>query len=281
MTALVPRVRLGGRLAFSERSLGLGIVVTLAIAFAVVPLLSPYEVTDLVAAPMLPPSADHPFGTDLVGRDIFVRVFAAGRSNLLITVVGVAICLVAGTVAGVAIGCAGPRVRAMALRIVDALLGIPALLLILALVAVMGETQVVPFLPATISTVIVAIAVVGWAPYARLAAAQTLVIRQRESVVAARLLGYGRVRVLVRHIALAVVGVNLSFAATHAILTTGLTASLAFLGTGVQEPTPELGAMMQAGVALMSTAWWITIIPGVAVLVLGVGFALMADTLKD
>jgi peptide/nickel transport system permease protein len=265
-----------------EGSAGLAIVLVLAAAFAIVPEVSRHGPSEIVAAPLQAPSWDHPFGTDTLGRDIFTRAFAAGLTDLSITILAVSLSLGIGTCIGVVLGTVpSARVRAVALRLVDAVLAFPFLILVLALVVVIGNAQLVPGLPAGAATIVIAIAAVAWAPHARLATATTLTLRNRESVVAARLLGYHQLRILARHILPSVVGVCVSFAATQAILTTALTASLAFLGAGVQEPTPELGAMMELGIALLTTAWWVTMIPGAIVLLLGVGFALVADALSD
>ncbi|GHF59611.1 peptide/nickel transport system permease protein [Amycolatopsis bartoniae] len=273
------RRRRSPRQALVERVVGLTILVLAAVAFVVVPLVSTASPTALADLPQQSPSAAHWFGTDSLGRDSFVRVFAAGWTDLLITVLAVTICLIAGTVSGVGIAaCPGP-IRSVVLRLIDALLAIPHLIVVLALIVLLGQQQLIPLLPASASSIVIAIVMVGWAPYARLTVTQALVLRERESVVSARLLGYSRARILLRHTGPAMMGVNLSYAATQAVLTTGVTASLAFLGAGVPEPTPELGMMMQQGVALLPTTWWITVIPGLFVLVLGIGFALVADSI--
>jgi len=261
----------------TERVLGFGILGVCLSAFIVVPYVS-QDPSSLNALPQQPPSGRNWFGTDWLGRDIFARVFDAGRLDLLITLVGVSICVLSGVLIGLIAATSHRYVRAVIVWLTDAFLAVPFVVIVIALVNVIGQTNVLPFLAPSVDALLLAIVLVGWAPYARLALAQALAMREREHVVAARLLGYGRLRILLRHIAPGVMGTNMSYGASQAVSTIGLIASLAFLGAGVREPTPDLGAMMQGGVELLPVAWWITIIPGLFVLVLGVGFALVADS---
>lgn len=261
----------------NERIVGLGILGVSLSAFIVVPFFS-RDPNALASLPQQPPSGKDWFGTDWLGRDIFSRVFSAGRMDLFITVVGVVICVVLGVLLGLVAAVANRYVRAVIVWLADAFLAIPFVVIVVALVNVVGQRNVLPFLAPSVNALLLAIVLVGWAPYTRLAMAQALAMREREHVVAARLLGYGRIRILLRHIAPAVMGVNMSYGASQAVSTIGLIASLSFLGAGIQEPTPDLGAMMQGGVALLPVAWWITIIPGLFVLLLGIGFALVADS---
>lgn len=267
------------RFLLSEREIGLGILLAAAAAFLVVPLIDPTSPSALIAAPSQPPSWQHLFGTDQLGRDVFVRVWAAGRVDLGVTAGSVFVSLCAGTLAGLVISTLPAALRTLALRLVDAILAIPYLVLVLALAAALGNRQVLPGLPRGVGAIVIAVIIAGWAPYTRFTVASALALRERESVVAARLLGYGYLRILLRHIAPATLSTNLSYAAIQAVSTTGLVASLAFLGVGVPEPTPELGQMMQEGIALLPVAWWISIVPGIVIAVLGIGFGLIADSL--
>lgn len=261
----------------NERLVGAGILLVSLLAFIIVPFFT-QDPNALVSLPQQAPSATHLFGTDQLGRDIFARVFAAGRLDLLLTVVSTGLSVLVGMLVGLLLAQLHRRVRAVLMRVVDAVLAIPFVLIVVALVNALGTRRTLPFLTPSVGSMLIAIVVVGWTPYTRFTVAQALVLREREHVVAARLLGYGRLRILARHVAPAVVGVNLAYAASQAVALIGLIASLAFLGAGVQEPTPDLGAMMSGGVSLLSVAWWITIIPGLFVLLLGVGFSLLADS---
>ena len=261
-----------------ERVAGIAILVVAALAAIIVPFVSAYQPAALVAVPASPPSAAHWFGTDELGRDLFVRTFYAIRVDLGITISAVVLSLAIGVCFGLAIGLS-PRPVAEALqRFVDAVLAIPYLVFVLAIVAFARSHQILPFAPSGFGAIIVALAVTGWANYARITAVQTRVLMRRDSILATRLLGYSPARIIVRHVVPEVIGPNLSLAGSHAILVTAATASLAFLGAGVTPPTPELGAIMDGGTPLIGTAWWISVIPGIAIVVLGAGFSLIVDS---
>lgn len=282
-TTVAKRRRIGRRLFRThsiERVWGVVLLFALTASFVIVPLFA-NDPNALVGMPMQPPSADYWFGTDWLGRDLFSRIFHAGRIDLLIVVSGVGICVLLGTLIGMLIANAGRPMRAVLMRVIDAFIAVPFIVIVVVLVNVMGHEQWIPFVPPSVGALIMSIAVVSWAGYARLTVGQALALREREHVVAARLLGYSRWRILVRHVAPSVMGVNMSFAASAAVGVVGLVASLAFLGAGVQEPTPDLGAMMAGGLQLLPVAPWITMIPGMVVLLLGMSFALIADANQD
>src|SRR5262249_14938334 len=155
-------------------------------------------------------------------------------------------------------------------RLIDAVLAIPFVILVLSLVLVLGAQSRIAGLPSGVGTIVLAIVLVDWAIYARIARGETVSVRDREFVVAARLLGYSHWRVVLKQVTPNVAATTISYAATDAILIIIGTASLAFLGAGIQEPTPELGNIMFEGHDYIATAWWITVLPGIVVLVLGV-----------
>jgi peptide/nickel transport system permease protein len=257
-------------------------VLGLCAAFVVVPEVSAYRPADFVDLPNLPPSGRHLFGTDALGRDLLTRAFAGGRNDLLIVALAVSLSLAIGTSVGILVGLTRSRlISETVLRVIDAVLAIPFVILVLSLIIVLGGTSRVLGLPPGVGTVVAAIVMVNWAVYARLARAQTLGLRDREFVVAARLLGYSRRRVVLRHVAPNVLATTLSYAATDAVLVIIGTASLAFLGSGIQEPTPELGNIMFQGHSYLATTWWVTILPGLLVLLLGIALALIADSYND
>lgn len=260
-----------------ERAWGFAILIALTLSFIIVPFFA-QDPNVFGGLPRQAPSSEHWFGTDWLGRDMFSRIFHAGRIDLTIVLTGVGVCLALGTFLGLVIANSPRAVRAIMMRVIDAFLALPFIIIVVVLVNVIGHQQVVPFVAPSVGAMILAIAAVGWAPYARLTVGQALILREREHVVAAKLLGYGRLRILVRHVAPSVMGVNASYAASQAVGTVGLVASLAFLGAGIQEPTPDLGAMMSGGLQLLPIAPWITLIPGMLVLLLGIGFALVADS---
>ncbi len=266
----------------AERIVGAGILGVLCLAFVVVPIVSSYSADGIVGPPNSPPSTSHLFGTDSLGRDLFTRSFAGGRTDVLIAGLSVVISVALGTIIGVLLGLTRQRfLAALGLRFIDAVLAIPFVILILSLVIVLGAQTSVLGLPKGVGTVVLAIVLVDWAIYARLARTQTLALRDREYVLAARLLRYSKARILLRHVAPNVIPTTFSYAAADAILVIMGVASLAFLGSGIQEPTPELGNIMYQGHNYLATTWWVTILPGIIVLLLGASFALIADSLED
>lgn len=265
-----------------ELRAGVFIVVLVAVMSILVPIISPYSTEGFVATPLQPPSWSHLFGTDEFGRDLFTRTFAAGRLNLGIAAAGVIVPLAIGTVIGVVVGSSRRRwIDTVVMRFVDGIIAIPFVVLVLALVVVIGTQRTLLFLPAGVPALLIAIYATAWAIYARLARGQTLAYRSREYVLAARLLGYSRTRIVLRHLLPPVFSTTATYAASEAILIVSVTASLAFLGAGVQPPTPEWGALIYEGRNLLPTAWWLSVLPGVVLAVTGFGFALIADAIVD
>jgi peptide/nickel transport system permease protein len=275
--------RLGATQLFGARRLargiGLGIVTAILVLSIVVPIVSHYSPDELVAQPYLSPSRAHLFGTDDVGRDVFVRTFAAARIDLFIVAMGVTTSLVFGTIIGVLAATAKHRIWETALmRVVDSLIAFPFVVLVLAIVLVFGTTRSYGALPAGVPALLVAIFVFDWAIYARLARAQTLILRNADFITAGRLLGYSRLRLVRRHILPHVFRTTAAYAVSDAIIILITTAGLPFLGAGVQPPTAEWGAMMYEGRTALAFAWWITIIPGLVLAITGIGLTLVADS---
>ncbi|HET7409776.1 MAG TPA: nickel transporter permease [Paracoccaceae bacterium] len=219
-----------------------------------------------------PPSAEHWFGTDHLGRDIYDRIVWGSRITLyivgLVSVIVVPIGLVVGTVAGYL----GAWVDSVLMRITDIFLAFPRLILALALVAALGPG---------IGNAVLAIAVTTWAPYARIARAEVLTIRRAEFIMAAQSQGASTFRILHRHIVplcLSSVIVRLTLDMAGIILTA---AGLGFLGLGAQPPTPEWGAMISTGRDYLFDQWWVPTIPGIAILIVCLGFCLLGDGLRD
>jgi peptide/nickel transport system permease protein len=262
----------------AERLVGLTIVVVLALAFVIVPMVSSVSSSEITSMPLAAPSAQHLFGTDQLGRDIFVRTFEAGRIDLGLIVVSIAVAALGGALLGLIAAYLPAIGRAVISRITDATMAFPYIVLVIGLAAALGNRQLIPGLPRGAAAISIAIVIACWPAYTRLTMSRAIVLRERDSIVAARVLGYGPMRILFRHIGPALVSTNVSYAATQAVATTALVGSLAFLGVGIAPPTPELGQMMADNIALLPIAWWAPIIPGLVVLVLGIGFALMADS---
>ena len=232
---------------------------------------SPYQ-GDLMTTRLLPPSSAHWFGTDDQGRDILSRVIHGSRITLfvvaLVAVLAAPIGLLVGTVAGYA----GGWVDAALMRITDIFLAFPRLILALAFVAALGPG---------IENAVIAIAITSWPPYARMARAETLTIRQTDYIAAAQLLGASPWRIVFRHImplcvSSVIVRVTLDMAGI--ILTA---AGLGFLGLGAQPPTPEWGALIANGRQYVLDQWWVAAAPGAAIFVVSLAFNLLGDGLRD
>ena len=234
----------------------LGLVGGSALLAAVVlddlcPDLRPNGADALVGLPFQHPSLSYPFGTDDVGRDVFVRTFSGGRLDLAIAFIVVGSSLTIGTLLGV-ITATTPAawLDRMLVRLIDALIAFPFLILVLALIVVIGLESSFWVFPAGVPAIIVAMIVVDWTIYARLARSEALTLSQRDFVMAARLLGYRQSRIVLRHVLPGVVRVTAAYAVADVVLIVIVTASLSFLGVGVQPPTPEWGSIMYEGRAV-------------------------------
>jgi peptide/nickel transport system permease protein len=247
-----------------------------------VPIFSPHDPTAFVGSPFEPPSRSHPFGTDAYGRDVFVRVFEGGRLDLMVAAVGVAVPLAVGTVIGSIVAASKMRwLDVIAMRLVDAIMAFPFVILVLTLVLVLGPDAGWGVLPAGLPALFAAIFVTSWAVYARLARAEAMSLRQRDYIAAARLLGFSEPRIVMRHLLPSVVRTTGTYAVSDAITIIMVTASLPFLGAGVQPPTPEWGSIMFEGRLVLTSAWWISVFPGLVLALTGIGVSLIADARVD
>ena len=255
--------------------LGLLIIIGLLVVAALADVLAPHSpvVGDLANARLLPPgSSGYLLGTDDQGRDILSRLIYGSRLTLyvvlLVAIIAAPIGLLVGTVAGYA----GGWVDAVLMRITDIFLAFPKLILALAFVAALGPG---------IENAIIAIAITSWPPYARIARAETLTVRNSDYISAVRLMGASPIRIVVRHImplctSSLIVRVTLDMAGI--ILTA---AGLGFLGLGAQPPLPEWGAMIASGRRFILDQWWVAAMPGIAILIVSLGFNLLGDGLRD
>lgn len=279
-TPIAKPLALWRRPRVTERGAGLAILLIGAVASLIVPILDNVD-PNAVGVPAVAPSSAHLFGSDMLGRDIFVRTFMAIRVDLAITLISVALSMLAGITIGLIVATLPKLLRELASRVIEAAIAIPYLVLALALAALFGARKLIPGAPPGAEGVVIALLLVGWMPFANLTVSHTLALRSRESIVAARVLGYSHLRILLRHIAPFVMSANVSYAATLAVTNISTLAGLALLGVGIQQPTSELGLMIQQGIALLPTAPWIALIPGAFLLLLGIGFGLIADSYKD
>jgi peptide/nickel transport system permease protein len=252
---------------------GAAIVLLCVLAALFAPLLAPEapSAQDL-AQRLQPPGALHWLGTDELGRDILSRLIYGARVTLGIVALVSVVTAPIGLVLGCAAGYFGGWIEAALMRVTDVFLALPRLILALAFVAALGPG---------IENAVLAIAIVSWPPYARVARAETLALRRAEFIDAARLAGASGGRIVLRHImplCLPSVIVRMSLDMAGVILTA---AGLGFLGLGAQPPTPEWGAMIATGRQYMLDHWWVAAMPGIAVAVLSLAFNLLGDGLRD
>ncbi|MBP2849025.1 ABC transporter permease [Dickeya oryzae] len=237
------------------------------------PWLAPFDpITQDATSSLLSPGGAHLFGTDNFGRDIFSRVLWGARVDLQICLLGVIFPFLLGTTLGALSGYLGGVVDAAIMRLIDIVLAFPFLVLMLAIIAILGPG---------LGSFYIAMAMVGWVSYARLVRAQVLTLKQRDFIVAARSLGYSHVRILFRHLLPNAITGALVFSMSDCVLVLLNGAAVSYLGLGVQPPTAEWGVMVAEGQSFITTAWWITTFPGLAIVLLAMGFSLLADGLGD
>ncbi|MFN8497065.1 MAG: ABC transporter permease [Anaerolineae bacterium] len=238
------------------------------------PLLTPYNpIEQSLNDSFLPPfSPGHILGTDNFGRDIWSRIIYGTRLDLQIGFISVLFPFFFGIFIGIMAGYLGGKTDTAMMRVVDVLMAFPFLILVIAIMAVLGPG---------LTNLYIAVAIVGWIPYSRLVRGQTLATRNLEYVQAAKSVGCNTPRILGRHILPNVTGPALIYVFTGMVLAILTGATLSFLGLGPQPPTPEWGAMIAEGRQYLLQAPWMATIPGLALLVVGVAFSLIADGLAE
>jgi peptide/nickel transport system permease protein len=222
-------------------------------------------------AALRPPDLVHWFGTDSLGRDVFARALYAIRVDLAIGFWTTYVPMVVGVLLGAYAGLVGGLVDTVLMRVIDVALALPFLVLIIVILSILG--------PGT-QNIYIAVFLVGWTMYARLARAEMLIEREKDYLLAARTLGYSRARILLRHALPNILNASIVFSVSDFILNILLVSGLSFLGLGVSPPTPEWGAMVADGKAFMQQAWWIATLPGLVIVVTGVALSLVGDGLS-
>lgn len=254
-------------------ALGLGLVALASVAALSAPLIAPYppDLPDFINI-LAPPSTGHWLGTDELGRDVLARIIYGARTSLFVGILSVGVAALAGTVLGLVSGYFGRLIDALIMRIMDVVFAFPSILLALAISAVLGPS---------LNNAVLAIAVVNLPVFARIARAQTLVVRELEFVEAKRALGFGIGNILVRTILpniLAPVIVQGSLLFASAIITESY---LSFLGLGAQPPTATWGNMLRNAIGFMELAPWLAVFPGAAIFLTVLGCNLLGDGLRD
>ncbi|HEV2509153.1 nickel transporter permease [Bosea sp. (in: a-proteobacteria)] len=252
---------------------GLVIVLALLLLAAFAPLIAPHDpLAQALDQRLLAPSAKHLFGTDALGRDIFSRIVYGTRVTLVIVMLVVITVGPLGLLIGCAAGYFGGWVDTVLMRITDVFLAFPRLVLALAFVAALGPG---------LENAVIAIAFTAWPPYARVARAETMIIRNADYISAMRLQGASQMRIVLKHVVPMCVPsliVRTTYDMAGIII---IAAGLGFLGLGAQPPIPEWGAMISTGREQIFDQWWVATFPGIAICVVALGFNLLGDGLRD
>jgi peptide/nickel transport system permease protein len=265
--------RIARELAIWPLSLKVGtiIVATIVLAGLFAPLIAPYDpfYQDFASA-LQAPSLAHPFGTDMVGRDVFSRVLYGIRIDMQIGFFTTYVPMIYGVALGAAAGYFGGWFDALMMRLLDIAMAFPFLVLIIVILSILGPG---------VQNIYIAVFLVAWTMYARLARAEMLVERSKDYIVAARTLGFGPGRIIFRHALPNIIQSSIIFSMADFVLNILLVSGLSFLGLGVRPPLPEWGAMIAEGRDFILQAWWISTLPGVVVVITGTGLSLIGDGL--
>jgi len=276
MTAVaIGRTTSGKRWLGGNTTLAIGVaLLALFVLMAVAaPWIAPYDpILQNGDVRLVPPSWAHPFGTDNFGRDILSRVMWGARIDLQIAVIGVVFPFLIGTLIGTCAGFFGGIVDIVFMRLIDIILAFPFLVLMLSIIAILGPG---------LSSFYIAMALVGWVSYARLIRAQMLVVKTSDYAIAATSLGFSRSRIMFRHLLPNAIAGSIVFSMSDAVLVLLNGAAISYLGLGIQPPLAEWGVMVAEGQSFITTAWWITLFPGLSIVVLAFGFSLLGDGLGE
>lgn len=262
------------RFSMNRLSVAGAVIVLILMTIAVLaPYLSPYDPMNIDVHNVLsPPSFKHPFGTDDLGRDVLSRIILGSRVSLRVGFIAVGLAIFIGTLIGSVAGFYGGKTDAILMRFVDIMLAFPTFFLILAVIAILEPS---------IYTIMAVIGFTGWMDVSRLVRAEFLTLKERDFVTAAKALGAGNMRIIFVHIlpnALSPVFVAATFGVAGAIL---IESGLSFLGLGVQPPNPSWGNIITSGKDNIEVAWWLSLFPGLAILLTVLSYNLAGEGLRD
>jgi peptide/nickel transport system permease protein len=265
---------IGRRFSRNKLSLIGAIAVVILVCVSILaPFISPYDPTTIDVYNVLsPPSREHPLGTDELGRDLLSRIIWGSRVSLKVGFVAVGIALCIGTLIGAVAGFYGGKVDAVLMRFVDIMLAFPTFFLILAVIAILEPS---------IFTIMAVIGITSWMDVARLVRAEFLTLKERDFVDAAKAAGVSNPRLIFKHLlpnALSPVFVAATFGIAGAIL---VESGLSFLGLGVQPPEPSWGNILTSGKDNIEVAWWLSLYPGLAILITVLSYNLVGEGLRD
>lgn len=254
-------------------AVGAGLVAVICLAAFLAPVIAPYTPNAVnPAVALLPPSAAHLMGTDFVGRDVFSRVLYGARQDIVVVVLITYIGLVIGVLVGSVAGYFGGWVDAIVGRIADTAIAFPFIVLVLAIIAIVGPG---------IKGVAIGIIAVGWALYARLARSEMLSLKEQSFMLATKALGYSHARSILRHALPNLIRSSLVYSTIDVVVNLLVLAGLSYLGVGVQEPGADLGTIISNGQPYLLTAWWIATMPGIVLVLFGIGVSLIGEGLTE
>jgi peptide/nickel transport system permease protein len=254
-------------------SFGAGIVVLMVLSALFAPWLAPHDPLEQdVLLRLAPPSAEFPLGNDSFGRDILARILWGGRVSLYVSTLSVLIAIFVGGALGILAGYIGGLFDRVLMAAMDVLLSFPTLVMGLLVVAMLGPT---------VGNLILAITLTAVAPFARIARAPTLTVKERDFVEAGRALGFSHLRIMVVHILPNVLDDILVMAALWLATAIRTEASLSFIGLGVRPPTASWGGMIREGFENILDAPWLAIFPSIAILIVMFGLNMLGDGLRD
>ena len=254
-------------------SVGASLCLLIVLAALGAPILAPADPTEQnIVDQLAPPGADYPLGADNFGRDVLSRLLWGARFSLLVSFLSVASALLVGGTIGLVAGYVGGRIDQFAMRVMDVLLSFPSLILGLIVVALIGPS---------LQSLVFAIALTAIAPFARVARAPVLSLRQRAYVEAGRALGFSNPRILFVHILPNMISEVLVMATLWMADAVRTEAALSFLGLGLKPPAPSWGSMLRDGFESILDAPWLSVFPGLAILLLVLGLNMLGDGLRD
>jgi peptide/nickel transport system permease protein len=277
--------RIEDRIRRKPATLQLNFVIPVAVLSLLVliaifaPILAPYSpIVTVLKERLLPPvfinggSTAHILGTDLLGRDIMSRVIYGTRVSLSVSLLVILITSSIGTILGIISGYLGGRIDTILMRITDVTLAFPIILIALLLAVILEPS---------FKTVVLAISIIGWAPYARLIRGEALKLSQADFVAQARIIGSSSLRIMIKHIFPNIVNPLIVMATLMVGLVILLEASLSYLGAGIPPPTPSWGSMVSDGRNLIETAWWISFFPGLTIGLVVLSGNFLGDWIRD
>jgi peptide/nickel transport system permease protein len=252
---------------------GLVLLLLLLAAMSIGPALSPYDAATVeLRAALQSPNATHWLGTDNLGRDVLTRILVAARIDLQIALICVILPFGVGSLIGAISGYVGGKTDAVVMRLIDMLWAFPFYVLVIAIVGTLGPG---------LTNMYIAFTLVVWISFARIVRGEVLVLKRAEYVMAARVLGFSHLRIILRHVLPNAITPALVYAMADIVLTILAVTSLSFLGLGIQPPAAEWGLMIAEGRNFIFDAWWISTFPGLAIIFAGITFTLLGDGIDD